>query len=1081
MYDIHALNLINNAPIFGNINFDSLPKEFTHVYTEIIAIRLKINEGQDLDLDELSNKLSKLSKISTTYEAYVILQSEQENMKAAAYIAASAHSLSYQIKNILNPIEISSENIINEHGINSILSASILYFISGYTADSIEIIRKVSINNSESTKNKLFIALNQLLTGNISNLSTNQIVVPSSTNINLIESASEALWIKLHEAVNKILSACTYENQNTNIEFIEAKDIFNLVIELTVSNNEINIESFNIDSQSIFIGQNYLARFLKILADIIPTVSLININAPTGIELGKWKDAISRFTKKRPYLWPNHIEAINTGYLNKGNSSVISFPTGGGKSTLAELKILVSIMLEEPVVFIAPTLALVDQVSNTLKNIFPEANMKINYEMFGTESLEEVALPDISVMTPESCLVKMNFNPELFTNLGLFIFDECHLLNPKSTDSMDRRSIDAMLCLLKIIELSPNSDLLLMSAMLNNSEEIAAWISSIINKNVIPLTLTWKPTQQAKGCVVYKNSDVNDLNSFVRGAPKTNKGLLTASAKRELEILPYGFFSLNQTWHSNQSTDYKLIKLITNTIILGTNKWNQLTTNRNNVAANIAIKSTNNNIKTLIFGLNRKDCESIAHEISNNQTKTIIFTEKEQFLFNLLNIEFGNTSCLYVSNSISSLPHHSLLTKNERLLHEMLFKRKNGIDSLVATSTLAQGINLPAELVIIAGDSRFDQELNRQELLEAHELLNAAGRAGRAGINSKGMVLVIPSKVVSYDSTNRQITNHWLELKEIFASSDQCLSLEDPFQYMIDKIYMSENIDEDSVYFLNNLPSENLTGFINKSFIAYKKSLYGNSEWIQERIEKISSRINQLNAEERTENTFIKNLSSSSGIPISSIQDLYNDLILNINNLTSPIEIVTWYLNWVANSFSRTSYFIRINVLDGQLGNPFESYSNEEKLNFIRVNLVNLINQWVSGETLMQIEANIPFIRNNGKCEKARKFSLKIIPEIAYSIGILCQIYKNYMLEIPIESRPENNLNIELLSQLIKNGMDNPKKLALHYILKDETSRVNTHIIFNNISDYLNENEDSTEFPNLIKQVATAYKQYQLA
>ncbi|NMB80899.1 MAG: hypothetical protein GYA14_03690, partial [Ignavibacteria bacterium] len=43
----------------------------------------------------------------------------------------------------------------------------------------------------------------------------------------------------------------------------------------------------------------------------------------------------------------------------------------------------------------------------------------------------------------------------------------------------------------------------------------------------------------------------------------------------------------------------------------------------------------------------------------------------------------------------------------------------------------------------------------------------------------------------------------------------------------------------------------------------------------------------------------------------------------------------------------------------------------------------------------------------------------------------------------------ENNLNIELLSLLVKNGMDSPEKLALHYILKDETSRVHTHNIFN--------------------------------
>src|SRR3546814_13403972 len=76
--------------------------------------------------------------------------------------------------------------------------------------------------------------------------------------------------------------------------------------------------------------------------------------------------------------------------------------------------------------------------------------------------------------------------------------------------------------------------------------------------------------------------------------------------------------------------------------------------------------------------------------------------------------------------------HHALLLREERDLHESLFKRADGIDVLFATSTLAQGMNLPSEVVIISGDSRFDSGIDKMQKLEAHELLNAAGRAGRA-------------------------------------------------------------------------------------------------------------------------------------------------------------------------------------------------------------------------------------------------------------------------------------------------------------------------------------------------------------
>lgn len=57
-------------------------------------------------------------------------------------------------------------------------------------------------------------------------------------------------------------------------------------------------------------------------------------------------------------------------------------------------------------------------------------------------------------------------------------------------------------------------------------------------------------------------------------------------------------------------------------------------------------------------------------------------------------------------------------------------------------------MNLPTDLVIIAEDSRFDRETNRRDLLDAAVLLNAAGRAGRAGQSASGIVLIIPGRVV---------------------------------------------------------------------------------------------------------------------------------------------------------------------------------------------------------------------------------------------------------------------------------------------------------------------------------------------
>src|ERR1700716_598375 len=98
-------------------------------------------------------------------------------------------------------------------------------------------------------------------------------------------------------------------------------------------------------------------------------------------------------------------------------------------------------------------------------------------------------------------------------------------------------------------------------------------------------------------------------------------------------------------------------------------------------------------------------------------------------------------------------------------------------------------MNLPSEVVIISGDSRFDPDADKMKKLEAHELLNAAGRAGRAGEGGQGFVLLVPSKVIDFDDQRGEINGHWMELQAIFEQADQCLVIDDPFRGILDQIH----------------------------------------------------------------------------------------------------------------------------------------------------------------------------------------------------------------------------------------------------------------------------------------------------
>ena len=133
--------------------------------------------------------------------------------------------------------------------------------------------------------------------------------------------------------------------------------------------------------------------------------------------------------------------------------------------------------------------------------------------------------------------------------------------------------------------------------------------------------------------------------------------------------------------------------------------------------------------------------------------RAVSLTASEREWFNLAVAELGGEEHTYCRPDALAASHHGLLLPVERQLNESMFRRDDGIHVLVATSTLAQGMNLPSQVVVIAGDDRFDAAANKVMLLEAHELLNAAGRAGRAGEAAEGLVLLVPGKVISYGSS----------------------------------------------------------------------------------------------------------------------------------------------------------------------------------------------------------------------------------------------------------------------------------------------------------------------------------------
>ena len=105
---------------------------------------------------------------------------------------------------------------------------------------------------------------------------------------------------------------------------------------------------------------------------------------------------------------------------------------------------------------------------------------------------------------------------------------------------------------------------------------------------------------------------------------------------------------------------------------------------------------------------------------------------------------FGKTLSRLVRHGIG-VHHAGMLPKYRRLVEQLA--QAGLLKVICGTDTLGVGINVPIRTVVFTGLSKYDGR--RQRMLKAREFHQIAGRAGRAGFDTAGTVVVqAPDHVV---------------------------------------------------------------------------------------------------------------------------------------------------------------------------------------------------------------------------------------------------------------------------------------------------------------------------------------------
>ena len=649
-----------------------------------------------------------------------------------------------------------------------------------------------------------------------------------------------------------------------------------------------------------------------------------------------------------------------------------------------------------------------------------------------------------------------------------------------------------MLCILNFSYVSPTSDFLLLSAMVKNSGQLAGWIGELTGRCCLALDLAWKPTRQLRGSVIYEQKSVNALQAKLRtardiGATKNP----SVAVRRQLTSKPLALFSLKQTWATRNREDYTLVSLSDDAVSLGANKYWKLTPNAVSVTTAIAVEAAESGIKTLAFFQTIRNAKSAAERISNALgSSDIMFRREELELFETAVLEMGGAIHLYLHVKDGRVTdgasvHHGLLLPEERRLCEALYRRKGGLKALTATSTLAEGMNLPCELVIIGEDSRFDQAKNRREVLEAQELLNAAGRAGRAGESAAGIVLVVPGRVVGVDVEAATIGEHWGTLREIFGQSDQCVDVEDPLTWVLDRVHADvKRTGEIERYAVARLAAgvdgsaseERLSNRISATFAAYKARLRDDTIWLEER-KRSSAEYFRLQPDGTEKDQVEGQVAASLGLPLELVRRLSVALAKGEPNEEANVpEWRRWFFRWLADNPDLLEMAFRRQSLVDLFGKKrFEACdTDEEKAKLVLPALKNLLRLWMKGRALNELEAALGTEQKNVKtCIKARRFAIRIVPDLAYLFGLPALLYERAQVDAEVSHTMSPAKS--QLRRCVRMGLNFHEKAALHQALKyPQLSRRRIHKRYSQIEPYLKRAEEMETWDQVVERVERA-------
>lgn len=488
------------------------------------------------------------------------------------------------------------------------------------------------------------------------------------------------------------------------------------------------------------LDTRWVAGHLLALADGLSESSIWAVLPPDVPAAVKQAFTLSR----QPVLtlWPPQRDLIahpTMSPLNQATSRLlVSVPTSSGKTLLTQLIICAHTAQDDgDVCYVTPLRSLGREMRQALRPRLNYLDRRLGADLpdgFGAydftnsalEDTDEVSgqLPQVEVMTPERLMNALRQSPqEVLNRFSLFIIDEAHLIAQSGGRGL---LLEGLLTLLD----ASGVRLMLFSGVIGNAASLAAWTSA--GKREALFTDEWRAPRRLH--ILTTTDKIEESRSVVpgrRGAADSTRYDLRA----HLAVRP----TRATERHLVTSADTPIGQLV-----LGADNKRKTGPGKTSPAYVTTAKMATLLLQagSLLMVVSQR---AIARNAAKVMAAELEDRPRSQGLADSLTARLGANHPLIDCVRKGVAYHHAgLPVEVQEAIEDAI--RDETITAVVATSTLTDGVNLPVRTVVIATTEYEGQDPGQR--MSAAQLLNAVGRAGRAGKESEGWIVLALQKAL---------------------------------------------------------------------------------------------------------------------------------------------------------------------------------------------------------------------------------------------------------------------------------------------------------------------------------------------